>query len=63
MNIPPYGTPFPLLILFVTGTFVSKQKKRRIEEQRMKSQKIFVNEVSLFLLGFGMVDLFLPNHD
>ena len=63
MNIPPYGTPFPLLILFVTCTFVSKQKKKELNKQRMKSQKIFVNEVSLFLLGFGMVDLFLPNHD
>ena len=52
MNIPPYGTPFPLLILFVTCTFVSKQKMKELKKAIMKSQKIFVNKVSLFLLGF-----------
>ncbi len=39
MNIPPYGTPFPLLILFVTCTFVSKQKKERIEEAKNEKSK------------------------
>ncbi len=32
MNIPPYGTPFPLLILFVTCTFVSKQKMKKLKK-------------------------------
>ena len=39
MNIPPYGTPFPLLILFVTGTFVSKQKMKELKKTRNEKSK------------------------
>ena len=39
MNIPKYGKPFPLLILFVTCTFVSKQKMTELKKAKNEKSK------------------------